>query len=960
MRILHIAGKSNYFMFTSAKIRNGSTYLSNHLSANDYYAKGEKVTGQWVGKGSESLGLIGVVSPEDFEALRVNRRPGSAERLTPRTKETRMVTFQEAARAFQKKEGRSGSSLEISNFRLSMKPVSNRVAFFDFQCSAPKSVSIMGVLAGDRRLRGAHERASRLALGELEKFASRQNNTPVERRSEITGNICAAAFTHDASRALDPQLHTHFVIANATQAPSGRWYALSEFEMVKAVRYAGKVYQNELARSVRELGYDIREVRRNGEVTGFEMAGVSDELCQRFSKRREEIEREIEKFESERGREPTVREVSLITRETRSPGLKEITTPEVHSMQRGQLEPEEWKQLQSVQKNAAARHGETLGSGREKEALKAAVDHLFERQSVLKEHEILAEALNQSLGSLDLEKLRSHAEDAGLVRLTDDGLLSECATRQGLEQECWAVSCVNANKEKCAPLNPAFVAEGKLSGEQRHAVREILSTRDRVFSFRGVAGAGKTTTLCEVQRGLKEAGHTVFAITPTTSAAKVLQNEGFSEATTVEDFLRNGEKRGGLKGAVVICDEAGLKSNRQGAALLRMAERHDLRVLLVGDVRQHVSVEAGDFLRVLEAHSRIGRCEVGEIHRQIPKDYRAAITEMANGNIRGGLKALDRMSWIKEGQADYLRRAAADYLRLTCPGKDSCIAVSFTWEENHRFTEAIREGMKESGALPRQGDSFTVHESLRWTNQQKRDCRRYEPGQVVAFVPGSGRSGTATVARIEQKGVVVTDQEGREIRLNLRKPADFDVCKTRAIEVSENDKVLIRANDKRLGLVNGQVLTVSKVEPGGTLRTKEGTVVPGEFRQWCHGYVVTSHKAQGWTADHVVVAAENFTAKGAYVACSRGRQSCTVHTPDKLRLMERLPEGNRRAALDVKSEVGMQAIRNRPVVWERIQNLRPAALHVVKKSVSAAQHITRTVLHQGQENRDSQYSGISF
>jgi hypothetical protein len=79
--------------------------------------------------------------------------------------------------------------------------------------------------------------------------------------------------------------------------------------------------------------------------------------------------------------------------------------------------------------------------------------------------------------------------------------------------------------------------------------------------------------------------------------------------------------------------------------------------------------------------------------------------------------------------------------------------------------------------------------------------------------------------------------------------------------------------------------------------------VPADFRQWCHGYVVTSHKAQGWTADHVVVAAERFTSKGAYVACSRGRRSCTVHTPDKARKMERFPEGNRRAAMDVLSDI---------------------------------------------------------
>jgi ATP-dependent exoDNAse (exonuclease V) alpha subunit len=125
----------------------------------------------------------------------------------------------------------------------------------------------------------------------------------------------------------------------------------------------------------------------------------------------------------------------------------------------------------------------------------------------------------------------------------------------------------------------------------------------------------------------------------------MLRNEGFAQATTVEDFLRNAESRGGLQNGVVICDEAGLKSNRQGAELFRLAQKHDMRVLLVGDVRQHVSVEAGDFLRVLEAHSKLGRCQVEEIYRQIPDDYRAAITQMAAGNVRQGLEGLDRMNW---------------------------------------------------------------------------------------------------------------------------------------------------------------------------------------------------------------------------------------------------------------------------------------------------------------------------
>ena len=911
-------------MFTSAKIRNGSTYLENHLSANDYYAKGERVKGQWVGQGAESLGLTGEVRPEDFEALRVNQRPGTSERLTPRTKGMRQPTLMEAARAFREKEGRTGTPQEVVNFRLTMKPVSNRVAFFDFQCSAQKSVSILAVLGGDTRLRSAHERAARIALGELEQFASRQKNTPVQRRSEITGNICAAAFTHDASRALDPQLHTHFVIANATRDRNGKWYALSEYEMIGAVRYAGKVYQNEMARAVRELGYGVRQTRQNSEVTGFEIEGVSDALCERFSKRREEIEREIKKFEERQARKPTVREIALITRETRPGELREIATSEVLASQRSQLSPEEWHQLQAVRAQAEGRVAEVKQAGDEHEALRASVAHLFERQSVLREHEVLAEALNQSLGHLDLDTLKQTVGKT-LVRLApcaENGLLSECCTRQGLELEQWAVKYVDATKGTCPALNPGFAPGSHLSEEQREAVASVLGTQDRVFSFRGVAGAGKTTTLREVQRGLKEAGHSVIAIAPTSSAARVLRDEGFTEATTVEDFLRNAEKRGGLRRAVVICDEAGLKSNRQGAELLRLAQKHDLRVLLVGDVRQHVSVEAGDFLRVLETHSQLGRCRVEQIHRQRQAAYRGAVERMAAGDVRGGLAALDRLDWIKESQSNYLEKAAADYLRLTGDGKqlDRCLAVSFTWEENHRFTDAIRSGLKERGVLPAEGTQLTVHESLRWTDQQKKDWRRYEPGQVVTFAPSANRPAvSARVVRAENKKVVVVSAR-KEMTLNLRRAESFDVARPRQIEVAPGDKVLIRANDKRLGLINGQVLTVAGIAPDGALTTREGVSVPTEFRQWCHGYVLTSHKAQGWTADHVVVAAERFTAKGAYVACSRGRRSCIVHTPDKARLIERLPEGNRLAALDALSEIHPQnaSILNRVRAWKRL------------------------------------------
>lgn len=874
-------------MFTMAKIRNGATYLGNHLSANDYYAEGEKVRGEWIGQGARMLGLRGEVMSDQFEALRCNERPNSNERLTPRK-------------------------------RL------DRVAFFDFQCSAQKSVSLMAMLGGDARLRIAHDEAAKTAFGELERFAARQQNTRTLRQSAITGNLSAAAFVHDASRALDPQLHTHFVVVNATRDACGQWVALNEFEMVRAIRYVGKVYQNELARAVMALGYGIRETRdAKGRVTGFEIDGVADELCRRFAKRRAEIEREIRRFQDERGREPTASEIGQITRQTRSAKLSAISTPAVRDRQLSQLSEDERRELIALRERAIANPTSVKPCGREGEALQVSVAHLFERQSVAKVHEILAEALNQNLGAIDLDRLKQSLSDdqPEVIHLTSGpALLAECATKHGLELERWSVAFVNATREGCAPLNPAFVPNGNLSDEQSAAVCAILSSRDQVFSFRGVAGAGKTTSLQELHRGLTEAGHRALYIAPTAAAARVLQAEDFSRATTVEDFLQNVVRRESLRGAVVICDEAGLKSNRQGATLLRLAQERGMRVLFVGDVRQHVSVEAGDFLRVLETYSQLGRCEIADIRRQqaVPA-YKAAVELMAAGDAKGGLNALDELGWVHGTGADYLQRAAEDYLRLSCEGSelDRCLAVAPTWAENHRLTDAVRSGLKARGKLAEEGMAFTVHDSLQWTIQQKRNARNYRPAQVVLFTRPTGvwKAGdSAEVRNVSADGhISVVTMDGAERRLPLRAAASFDVGRVRSLEIASGDKLLVRANEKRLALINGQVLTVERIEADRTIVTREGMCIPAAFRQWCHGYVVTSHKAQGRSCVHVVVAAERLDAKATYVACSRGRLSCTLHTPDKRRLQERLPEGGRQAALDVMANTDKGSVRTVPL-----------------------------------------------
>ncbi len=876
-----------------AKIRDGSTYLDNHLCANDYYAEGESVAGQWQGQLAARLGLVEgqtiQAGDQAFRFLRENVNPATGEKLTQRN-------------------------------------VEGSIRFFDFQCSAQKSVSILHALTGDERLAGAHDRAAARAFAEMESFAAcrvRAGAAAWSQDTRATGNVCAAVFRHDASRALDPQLHTHFVVANATwDERQQRMVALESCEMVKAIRYASKVYQNELAREVQGLGYQVEQSRNDkGVVEGFEVQGVSAAVRQRFSKRRAEVEAGIAAFEKAKGRTPSAAEISVITRQTRSGKMPEISTPAVRAAQAAQLTAVERRELQGVAAAAQQRGSLLDGSNgaskseertREQAALGAAVAHRFERASVLKGHEVLAEALNADLGWLDLRKLKGEvrAASAGLVALEKDGaghdeLSARFATGRGIALERWSVGFVNQGQGTCPALLPGRVQVAAwLSDEQKEAVRFVGASQDQVMAIRGVAGAGKTTLLKELDGHLAEAKQKLLYLAPTASAVKVLQSEGFTKATTVSEYLAKTQNRAmpaEWKDAVVVVDEAGLASNQQGAALLGLAEKERQRIVFVGDSRQHASVEAGDFLRVLESHSRLATCMLQDVRRQTSADYNQAVRLLASGQAAAGMERLDGLGWIKEEQADYLKAAAADYLRLVAAAKpkESVLCVAPTWAENHVLTHHVQEGLRVAGKLG-ESQSVAVFEPLGWTAQQRRVTDNYQPGQVVTFnrdVKGAFKKGeSSTVDHIEGNKVVLAG--GRA--LDLSKASFFDVAARREIELAAGDKILLRANDKKAGLVNGDVLTVKAIGADGRIETAEGKTLPASYRQLTHGYVVTSHKSQGRTANHVVVAAARLDSKAAYVACLRGRQSCTVFTPEKESLFAALPRSaDRQAALDV-------------------------------------------------------------
>ncbi len=276
---------------------------------------------------------------------------------------------------------------------------------------------------------------------------------------------------------------------------------------------------------------------------------------------------------------PPAAEISVITRQTRSEEMPEISTPTVRAAQAAQLSAAEHRELRGVV--AAARQRGPLLDGsnggtnkpaettREQMALGSAVAHRFERASVLKGHEVLAEALNAGLGKLDLQKLKQEvrAGSAGLVALEKDGtgnaeLSARFATSRGVALGKWSVGFVNAGKGTCPSLLPGRVQVAAwLAEEQKEAVRFVGASRDQVMAIRGVAGAGKTTLLKELNSHLAVAKHNLLYLAPTAATLKVLQSEGFTKATTVSEYLAKTQDRAmppEWKGAVIVVDEAGL------------------------------------------------------------------------------------------------------------------------------------------------------------------------------------------------------------------------------------------------------------------------------------------------------------------------------------------------------------------------------------------------------------------
>ncbi len=155
----------------------------------------------------------------------------------------------------------------------------------DITFSAPKSVSIIALVADDKRVIEAHKEAVAAALKHAEAVIQSRITEGGATRTETTGMGAFAVFQHDTTRAGDPDLHSHAVMINATRTADGQWRAIENRDLFKLQRELDLHYKSELAVRLADLGYEIRATKH-----GFEIAQVSEAVIREFSSRSDAIE----------------------------------------------------------------------------------------------------------------------------------------------------------------------------------------------------------------------------------------------------------------------------------------------------------------------------------------------------------------------------------------------------------------------------------------------------------------------------------------------------------------------------------------------------------------------------------------------------------------------------------------------------------------------------------------------
>ena len=905
------------------KIGSSSQGVS-YFEKDGYYAKDDPLhreASAWYGRGADAMGLSGAVEPDVFEKV--------------------LEGFVPDGRQLGRKQ-RDGT-------------VHHRPGV-DVTLSAPKSVSLAALVGGDRRIIKAHDKAVKRTLDWIENRAVETRLMDPRTGAMVrNGNqkMVAARFTHDTSRNLDPQLHTHAVIANMVQGEDGKWRTMADGGIFRGKMAIGAIYRAELARGLEGLGYGIEKTHADGR---FEISGVSRAVIEAFSTRRAEIEAAMKAQGLEVTRDDTrmADRVALYTRAQKRDVDKSALSRQ-WSRQASELDFSAKAVVSRAKKTAARTRGPRAQHDlfanpdyTADQAAQWAMQHLSERQSVFSHTALLTAVLGREPGAVTAEAaeraISKLAGGGGLHAARDLGHAKQWTTDAALARESETISLMRAGRNRGPRIMRRWVAttrlhRGRLNEGQKEAVRVALSSTDRVIGIQGYAGTGKTTMLKRFRDLSARNGYKLKGLAPSASAAKTLREEAGIPTETLQRFLvrqtgliegrASGKALKGLRGkmskTVLVVDESSLASTEQVRDLLKAATAMRLpRVVLVGDEKQLDGVDAGKpFGQLMKAGMQTAVLD--EILRQKDSKLKSAVKSTLEGEIKAAFKKLGDN--VTEVASEKLAEEAAQrWLALSHSDRDNTGVIAPTRALRDSINRIIRDELAAEGQIngPSRAGAKLLSRGL--TRAEAGLHSSYAEGDTVIFNRPYKRLGVEKgderkVAGIDRQrpAVILEDARGRQVRWRpweiAGKKGGVEAYRSGRLDLRAGDRVRFTRNDRDAGLVNGQMARVAgieedevrfELEDGGTITLAEGHP---SLRFLDHAWATTIHSFQGRTVDTIVAAMESgnralVNQKALYVAISRARYRAELITDDGRKLADQLERatGERVSALDVAAD----------------------------------------------------------
>ncbi|HEX5989369.1 MAG TPA: MobF family relaxase [Solirubrobacterales bacterium] len=708
----------------------GGYYLSKVAEgAEDYYAGQGEAEGYWLGDAAEDLGLHGKVDPDQLVGMLTGTNPASGEPF-----------------GLQHVSGRG--------------PVPG----FDLTFGAPKSVSVIWALGGQgaaAEVKAAHAAAVEAGLDYLQGAACWTRRGKGGRIFLKGNGFLGAGYVHRSSRAGDPHLHTHVLVANATYA-EGRWTRLYHPALFEHAKTASAVYEAHLRDELtRRLGVRFKEVRNGiAEVLGFD----PDHL-RHFSKRRQEI---LEAAGPGASAE-ALQVATLATRPAKEPEAEGETMRE-----RWRREAEEVGLDREAIRSTFDRSPEVFDGRLAVADVEARVTEFashFDRRDVI---QAVGNALRSGAPGSEVEELAdSFLSIADLVRIAESPKGERFTTRAIWELERKALGTV---EEMAATGDRAVVSEilvgrvlaerPSLKPDQRAMVERLLHGGEGVVVVIGEAGTGKTYALSAAARGWSSAGSRLRVAAPTWRAANVLRAEGLP-ATSVAKLLAEFDRAAAKgeaplpRGAVLVVDEAGMVDSRALARLIDHAQEAEAKLVLIGDPAQLGEIEAGGMFAAIAARTEpIVLDEVIRHRHELEREAAKLIREGAGAEAISVYEGAQRVTISADPEA---RREAmvSDWWQSFERGEDA-LMIAKTNREVAALNGRAREQMRAAGRLGEQeievgGESFAAGDQIvTRINDQRAGIHNRERWRVAEVEAGSGR---LWLVGIDTRGRVCVDSD---------------------------------------------------------------------------------------------------------------------------------------------------------------------------------------------------------